>query len=186
MGKYSGLKGKVPFVPTVRDDAFRMGIEEESVLTLLELTKKYNAVALEGSELAKKTKANNLKKDVLEFLIRGRIDELGEDNVPSMNGYTWTPTSVPIAVVDDLPAVVKYLSEHEEMKDLLILKPSEISSRVSNFVKNEAVTDQLQIITKTDPETGEDVTEVRSTIPGVAVYLKPDLSRVVSKRSLKE
>jgi hypothetical protein len=68
----------------------------------------------------------------------------------------------------------------------LTLKAGELATRLKTLVKEEAQNNELQIETKdvVDPDTGEtrQVTEVRSKIPGVKVFLKNSLSRVKSSK----
>lgn len=184
--KYAGLKGKIPEQPTERDEQFKTEIAGRKGKTFGELTEEYNVVEEAIKKLAEKTKFGNLLKKVLEVLIRESLDAQDADSV-NANGYTWTPQFEPYPIAEDPDAIVKYFKDND-MADQLKLKSSELATRLKSFIKEEALSNELQIEirTETDPVTGEEieVRDVRSKIPGVRVFLASGLSRVKStKRS---
>lgn len=183
--KYAGLKGKIPERLTERDEKFKEETAKRKGKTFGELTGEYNVIQEALAKLAEKTKTGNLLKRVLDVLIRESLDAQNADSVRS-NGYTWTPLFEPYPIAEDVDAIVKYFEENG-MEDQLRLKSSELASRLTDFVKEEALANELNIetITQVDPVTGDEteVTTVRSKIPGVRVYLGSGLSRVKSSRS---
>lgn len=186
-GKYKKAGKTIPVQPTVRGQALTEALTARRGRTLSDLTAEFNEVYAEAERLEALTKANNVKFDALEILIREHINDSGEDYV-GVNGFTWTPLGTPYPVIDNPSEVIKYF-DTDEMRDQLILTTSELASRVAAFVKDEAVKGLLQVKTVkvVDPETGaeSDEIEVRSSIPGVKVYMKPRLGRTKSSQGAK-
>lgn len=187
MGKYSGLKGQIPEFQTPHDEAVTKAIAERKGHDRLRLTAELNRVREEQDRLTALAKAQGVLKTALEYLIRADINASGEDKV-TVNGYTWSPIGTPFPVIADPEVVVQYLKDNG-MEDLLTLTTAEVSSRVANFVKEEAQNGQLKAVTvtKQDPETGKDYEEVEvySTITGVRVWMKPTLYRCKVSQKLK-
>lgn len=181
--KYAGLRGRVPEQQTERDIELQVRLEEWEGQTLAELTASFNQFTQHLQAATEKVKGINLSLEACEILIREKLDALEGDAI-TVNGYTWSPKFEPYPVCEDPAAIIKYFEEHN-MKDQLLLKSSELASRLKNFVKEEALNGELIVETKTvpDPETGEErtINDVRSQIPGVKVFLKGSLSRVKSK-----
>lgn len=188
--KYAGLKGKIPGEPTVHEKALLEELATLDKKQAAELTALFNTATAAGAELAAQVAKNALRLKALKLTILKRIDESGGDGFKGMNGFTWTESFEPYPSCDNPAAVIEYFKEHG-MEDQLLLKASEINSRVENFVKEEGLRGELRIETEkvSDPETGEEreVQVVRSKIPGVKVYLDTKLSRVkVGTKSVKE
>lgn len=188
--KYAGQKGRIPEQQSARDQALDQAIAERLPKTVAELTKEYNETKDAAAEMTIKAKALKVKADALEILIRRKLDAEDADAI-RINGYTWSETFEPYPVCDDIDAVLEYLQNPDNgMADQLRLKSSEIGERLKNHVKEEALANELIIDTKivddpSAPGGQREVTEVRSRIPGVKVYLKPGLSRVKSKGAVK-
>lgn len=184
--KYAGLKGKIPEQPTERDEKFKAETGARKGRTFGELAAEYNLIEDAMKKLAEKTKTGDLLKKVIEVLMRASLDAQNADSV-NADGYTWTPQFEPYPIAENPTAIVKYFQENG-MEDQLQLKSTELAGRLKNFVKEEALANELIIESRTekDPVTGEDVgvNEVRSKIPGVRVFLASGMSRVKSaKRS---
>lgn len=188
--KYAGLKGRIPEQFSARDVALDAAIEERKGKSVAELTVEYNQAKDAAAEMTIKAKTLKVKADALEILIRRKLDAEDADAI-RINGYTWSETFEPYPVCDDIDAVLEYLQNPDNgMADQLRLKSSEIGERLKNHVKEEALANELVIDTKmvddpSAPGGQREVTEVRSRIPGVKVYLKPGLSRVKSKGAVK-
>jgi hypothetical protein len=182
--KYEHLKGKIPEQPTARDTALTEALTLIESQTIADLTANYNALNEKSDELAAAVKVVNLQMDALEIVIRRRLDAQNADAV-RISGYTWSEKFEPYPVCEDPAAIVAYFESHG-MEDQLTLRNSELAARLKNFVKEEALAGGLQMTTKTvpDPTTGVDseIVEVRSSIPGVRVFLKGTLSRVKSSK----
>lgn len=185
--KYAHLKGHVPEEQTVRDVALVKALEEREKLTLDELTKQYNDLEVEAEQLAVKVKDVNVRWEACEILIRGGLAQFNADAI-RLHGYTWSEGCEPYPVCEDPRVVEKYFRENG-MEDQLLLKTTELASRLKNFVKNESMNNELTSEEKqfVDPVTGEERTiiEVRSKIPCVRVFLKKSLSRRKSGNSIK-
>lgn len=179
--KWGHLKGKVPErQPTVRDLGLAEELKKLDDVDINQLTDEYNALWKESDDLAALTKANKLKMDAREIMIRKRLAAKGIDGA-MVNGYTWTEKFEPYPVCEDPAAIVEYFKEHG-MEDQLALTTTELASRLKKFVKEEADRGELQITTVPGENGEDDTTEVRSSVPGVKVFLKADLSRVKSKK----
>lgn len=184
--KYAGLKGRIPEQQSARDVALETAIEERKGKTVAELTEEFNAAKDQAALAATQAKVLKVKADALEILIRRKLDADEADAI-RINGYTWSETFEPYPICDDIDLVLEYLLNPENgMADQLKLKSSELAERLKNHVKEEALANELIIEQKevddpTAPGGKREVTEVRSRIPGVKVYLKPGLSRVKSK-----
>jgi len=179
--KWAHLKGKVPEkAPTLRDMALGEELNKIDAADIGQLTDEYNALWKESDDLAALVKANKLKMDAREILIRKRLASKGVDGA-MVNGYTWTEKFEPYPVCEDPAAIVEYFRTHD-MEDQLTLSNTELASRLKSFVKDEASRGELQVITIPGENGEEDTTEVRSSIPGVKVFLKADLSRVKSSK----
>lgn len=180
--KYAHLKGRVPERQTARDAALIAELEAIERQPLAELTEGYNAAVQEAEELAAKVKKVSVRLEAREILIRQGLDGQDADAV-RMNGFTWSSKFEPYPVTEDPSAVVRYFKENG-LEDQLELSASELNGRLKNFVKEEALNNELLVGEKevVDDLTGEtrQVTEVRSKIPGVRVFLKGGLSRVKS------
>lgn len=181
--KYAGLKGRIPEQPTEREAAVQALLDEYKDTPIADLTATYNLAVEQATSLAAKVKAIGARLEAFEILIRQRLDALEGDAI-SVNGYTWSPKFEPYPVAEDVDKIVAYFKEHG-MEDQLVLKTSELASRLKNFVKEEALNGELIVEPKTvvDEATGEEkvVNDVRSQIPGVRVFLKASLSRVKTK-----
>lgn len=182
--KYARLKGKVPEQETERDQAINEFLAEWRNDSLAVLTEAYNKACTDGDELAAKVKKTNQRIDALEILIRRRLDAEDADSV-GMHGFTWSEKFEPYPVAEDPVAIVKYFKDNE-LEDQLALTNSELAGRLKKYVKEEALANELVVVTKQvdDPDAPggtREVTEVRSHIPGVRVFLKAGLSRVKSK-----
>jgi hypothetical protein len=179
--KWAHLKGKVPErAPTARDVGLAEELKKIEETTIDVLTDEYNALWKESDDLAALAKANKLKMDAREIMIRKRLAAKGIDGA-MVNGYTWTEKFEPYPVCEDPAAIVEYFRTHE-MEDQLVLTNTELANRLKTFVKDEAARGELQIITIPGENGEEDRTEVRSSVPGVKVFLKADLSRVKSSK----
>lgn len=179
--QWAFLKGKVPEKqPTARDLGLAEELRKIDEADLGQLTQEYNDLWKESDDLAALTKANKLKMDAREIMIRKRLAAKGVDGA-MVNGYTWTEKFEPYPVCKDPGAIVAYLREHDPAQ--LNLTNTELASRLKAKVKEEAKAGELIIETQPDPNNpGEDVTIVRSQVPGVEVFLKTDLSRVKSSK----
>lgn len=179
--KYAGLKGKIPAEQTKRDVALLTELSTIEKQSVAELTAEYNAV----KDAMEKSKAETKRLEILlearKILILDRITESGGEGYKGLHGFTWTESFEPYPICKDPVAAVQYFRDHG-MEDQLELKASEINSRLANFVKEEALRDELTIETEKqiDPTTGEEreVQVVKSKIPGVQVFLDTKLSRV--------
>lgn len=184
--KYARLKGKIPERQTERDEALDEKLKECRQDPLVTLTEKYNAACVEADRLSSLVKTNNVACDALEILIRKKLDAEDADSV-GMHGFTWSEKFEPYPVAEDPAAIVKYFKEHG-LEDQLALSNTELASRLKKYVKEEALAGELVVETKQvdDPDApggSREVTEVRSRIDGVRVFLKGGLSRVKSKGS---
>lgn len=178
--KYAHLKGQVPERPaTARDLGLAEELKKLDKIDLNTLTDEYNALWKESDDLALLVKTNKLKMDAREIMIRKRLDAMGVDGA-KVNGYTWTEKFEPFPVCEDPKAIVKYFEENDPSQ--LQLSNTELAARLKNFVKEEAATGQLRIVTIPGENGEEDRTEVYSSVPGVKVFLKGDLSRVKSSK----
>lgn len=182
--KYEGLKGRIPEEEqpaSDRDVVIATEMAEYGSKSLLELTDAFNRVGEQITEKAAEKKVLDLRQEAIDILIRKTIDAQGADKV-GMHGFTWSIKYEPYPVADDPSAAIEYFGGNG-MEHLLTLKASEVATRLKNYVKEEALNNELEIVEKvgTTPD-GEPMTttEVRSKIPGVKVYLKPSLSRVKS------
>lgn len=178
--RWAHLRGIVPEKKTERQEDVEKKIVEYGEKTLDELTKIYNEKWDEDSELSKKQKALKVEFDALEILLQKRMD-IDKADAYRMNGFTWSQKTEPYPSAEDPAAIVEYFKTHG-MEDQLTLTVSELASRLKSFVKAEADNNELQVEIKTVQIDGQDVevTEVRSQIPGVKVFLKNALSRVKS------
>lgn len=189
--KYAGLRGKIPQQePTERDERLRGALAERrskyeklsDLATFGELTKEFNAATVETARLAVLVKNQKLILDATEILIK-KILEGDDAEAIKANDYTWTPTFEPYPVAENPVAIIEYFKKNG-MEDQLQLTTTELAGRLKNFVKAEALANELVIVNReeTDPNTGEtrQVQDVRSNIPGVKVFLKAGLSRVKS------
>jgi hypothetical protein len=181
--KYAGLKGRIPERQTARDVALEAAITERKENNVADLTEEYNLLNAKAKQLTAEGKALKVKADAVEILIRRKLD-VEEADAIRINGFTWSETFEPYPVAEDVDAIVQYFEEHD-MKDQLRLKSSELAERLKTFIKEEALAGELTIEQKEiedplAPGGKREVTEVRSKIPGVKVYLKPGLSRVKS------
>lgn len=177
--KYAHLKGQVPTEePSERDEVMTVLLAERESKTLGELTAEHNTLSDEFDEKKRVLDAVGLKIDACDILIRKNLAALDADSV-SVNGRTWSTKFEPYPVAEDPSAIIKYFEEHH-MTDQLVLKSSELASRLKAFVKEEAVNNELVITTK--DVNGVQTTEVRSNIPGVKVFLKATLSRPKSAK----
>lgn len=180
-GKWNHLKGKIPErAPTARDIGLAEELKKLDETDINLLTDEYNALWKESDDLATLVKANKLKMDAREIMIRKRLAAKGIEGA-MVNGYTWTEKFEPYPVCEDPKAIVEYFETHD-MADQLVLSNTELASRLKSFVKDEAARGELQIITIPGENGEEDRTEVRSSVPGVKVFLKADLSRVKSSK----
>lgn len=182
--KYEGLKGRIPEQekpPSERDVAIATEMAEYGDKSLLELTEAFNRVGEQIEEKATEKKVLDLRQEAIDILIRKGIDAAGADKV-GMHGFTWSIGYEPYPVADDPTAAIQYFRENG-MEHMLTLKASEVAARLKNYVKEEALNNELEVVEKIgQTPDGESITttEVRSKIPGVKVYLKPSLSRVKS------
>lgn len=172
--KYSGLKGRIPIQETPRGEAVAAEIKRHGDKDIKQLTEDYNAVKSHIEQLEAKVAEHKAVEQALLVLIRRRIDASGADSI-TINGRTWSETFDPFPVCDDIGAIVTYLKENG-MEDQLELTKSELSSRLKDFVKNEALANELDV-EEVKKEDGSVETVVKSKIPGVRVYLKPGLSK---------
>lgn len=204
--KYEHLKGTVPAVPDVapgtdrREDAIRAfmdgnpraqamerAVAEGRELTPREaafpegprntwsaddLTREYNALEETKKKIGAAEWAVKVQLDANERLIRKAIEGLGADKI-TINGYTWSPSSQPYPSVDDPAALVQHYIDNG-LQSMLTVHPSRVLSHVKEEI--EANTLKIEVKEGAGPE-GEDVTEVRSNLPGVKVYLAPSMSR---------
>lgn len=179
--KWAHLKGQIPErAPTARDVALQEALQKIDAADIGQLTEEYNALWKESDDLAALVKANKLQMDAREILIRKRLAAKGIEGA-MVNGYTWTEKFEPFPVCEDPAAIVNYFETHD-MADQLKLTNTELASRLKSFVKDEAARGELQIINIPGADGEEDRTEVRSSVPGVKVFLKADLSRVKSSK----
>lgn len=183
--KYASLRGKIPEEPrppSPKDEKIKEFQKKYTDRTLLNLTKEYNRLDKESGDAADKLAGVNLELEAVELLLRGQLDAAGADSV-KMNGFTWSPKVEPYPSAEDPALIIEYFKDNG-MEDQLTLKAGELATRLKTFVKEEALANELIIEQKTvaDEVTGEErtVTEVRSKIPGVKVFLKSSLSRVKS------
>lgn len=184
--KYAGLKGRIPEEePTERAEDLKKALDDRKAKALTELTQEYNGLKLVAAKLAADVKANNVLLEALELLIRKAIDDSGADSA-GFHGYTWAPKFEPYPVAEDPDAIVTYFKDNG-LEDQLKLTATELAGRLKSYVKEEALANELTIEMKEIPAPDGngtiEVTEVRSKIPGVRVFLKGGLSR--SKSSTK-
>jgi hypothetical protein len=182
--KYAHLKGQIPIEEVIYSPEVAAFMKEYAELdpTPGERAKRYNTLNAEAVEMAGKVKVLNQKLEAAEANMLQSVDSNGIDSIKA-DGYTWTPTFEPYPSCEDPEAIVKYL-KRKKMGSMLVLKVSELASRLRQLVKDEAANNELRIdvVSETDPITGE-VKErriVRSRVPGVKVFLKAKLSRVKS------
>lgn len=176
--KYAHLKGVVPIQRDERDEAVTAFMKEfqEADKTNGAAAKRYNDLVAEKAGLAEKLKTISQKLEAAEYLFLDRLDADGSDAV-SAEGYTWSSSCEPFPICEDPEAIVKYL-KRKKMGSILVLKVSELASRLRNLVKDEALNNELKVVeTIVD---GKPVREVRSNVPGVKVFLKETLSRTKS------
>jgi hypothetical protein len=204
--KYEHLKGTVPEVPQVapgidkRADAIRAfqdgnpraqameaAVREGRELTAKEaafpegprkdwtvdqLTREYNALEETDKKVSQMAAILSIQMEANERLIGQKIQASGADRV-TINGFTWSPNSQPFPSVDDSTALVKHYIDNN-----LTAMLSVHHSRVLSTVKEEIEANTLQVVIKEKAgPNGEDVTEIRSNLPGVKVFLKPCMSR---------
>jgi len=177
--KYAHLRGNVPVQQTERDEAVTKFMEEfrKEDTTTGAAAKRFNDLTAEKAKLTEQLNTLNQKLDAADYLMQDRLDADGSDAV-SADGYTWSISCEPFPVCEDPEAIVKYL-KRKKMADMLVLKTSELASRLRNLVKDEALNNELKVKVTTDAE-GKEVREVRSNVPGVKVFLKQTLSRTKS------
>lgn len=182
--KYAHLKGQIPveeivYSPEVTAFMAAFAVED---LNDGDRAKRFNTLTNESIELSKQVKVLSNKLDAAEANMLKGLDANGTEAVKA-DGYTWTPTFEPYPSCEDPEAIVKYL-KRKKMGSMLVLKVSELASRLRSLVKDEAVNNELRITIDeyTDPATGEvkQRRTVRSRVPGVKVFLKAKLSRVKS------
>jgi hypothetical protein len=183
-GKYKALKGKIPVQPSERDEAISAAIKEREGKSHTELMEELNALEPKIAEKAAELKALNTTYDALDIMIRERLEGLNVDGVKA-HGFTWSKNVEPFPVVRaaDVEQIVQYFRDNG-MEDQLALKASEIAGRLKTFVKEEALAGEFEIeeVEVPDPETGgtKTISEVRSKIPGVRIFLSEKLSRTKS------
>lgn len=187
--KYAALRGKVPEQPIEASPKQVEIAKRQAVYTdrsLLNLTTEYNKLCAVGDDLADQVKDSNLDIEAVERLIQEQLDAQGADSV-KMNGFTWSIGAVPYPSVlaMNVAEVEKYFKDNG-MAEQLSLSATELASRLKTFVKEEALANELIIEERTvvDEATGVEkiVTDVKSKIPGVRVFLKSSLSRVKSTK----
>lgn len=183
--KYAHLKGRIPEAPTEKAAAVIAEMKEFASRTIVELTALYNAEEIVSDDLASKVAKSDAKMKALEALIRGHIKQQGLEAVTA-SGFHWGENVEPYPVCEDPAAIKKYFRDHG-MEDQLELKSTELATRLKTFVKEEAAANELDIQIKEvdDPEAPggkREVTEVRSKIPGVKVFLAHKLSRTKSSK----
>ena len=182
--KYAALKGKIPGEQTKRDVALLKEIErlEGLKLTPGDLAADFNRVKTTLEAHAEAGKKIAVELEARKLLILHRIDADNSEGFKA-DGFTWSESFEPYPVCEDPAAAIEYFKTNG-MEDLLLLKASEVNSRVENFVKDEALRGELTIeeVEQVDEATGETrtVQVVKSKIPGVKVYLDTKLSRVKS------
>jgi hypothetical protein len=174
--QYSNLKGNVPEEPTPRQAALQEALDTRATKTIAELTEEFNRKAAEAASLSTQAKALGNEVDALEILIRRRLKE-AELESADVNGFVWTETCEPYPslLAADAPSIIEYF-KNNGFEDLLQLKTAEVTERLKGIVKDEAKAGELEIV-EIDNGDGTTRTEVRSTIPGVKVFLKYKLSR---------
>jgi hypothetical protein len=177
--KYAGLKGVIPEQQSQRDAALDLAIVERRTKTVAELTEEYNQVNAEAATLSLRAKVVGIQAKALEILIRKKLDADDADAI-RINGYTWSETFEPYPIAQDPAVIEQYFREHG-MEDQLRLTATELATRLKNHVKQEALANELIVQEIPNPDNpGTTITEVRSQIPGVKVFLKAGLSRVKS------
>jgi hypothetical protein len=186
--KYEHLKNSIPRQQTERSAAVEALLKEWSLDSISTITERYNLVNHQAARITAIAARLGVRAAALEILIKKRLEADDSDGI-IVNGYTWSENVEPLPVCEDPDAIVKYFKEHE-MEDQLALNKGELANRLKNFVKDEALNNELEIVTVEvdDPEAPggkRETTEVRSKIPGVKVFLKSKLSRVKSSKGAK-
>lgn len=182
--KYAHLKGRIPEAPTEKAAAVIEQMKAYASLTIVELTAEYNKIESEGEDLKKKVAVHSAKDKALEALIRGHLKQQGIEAVTA-SGFNWGENVEPYPICEDRDQIKKYFKDNG-MEDQLELNGTELATRLKSFVKEEAAANELTIEVKEidDPEAPggkREVTEVRSKIPGVKVFLATKLSRTKAK-----
>lgn len=180
--KYQSLRGTIPEEPTERDQAFMDVTSSYEGKTVDELTAAYNDLEVAAGVITRIAKQFKIEADVLETLIRKGIEAASAENM-SINGYTWTPKYEPYPRVSDKSGLIDYFIE-QDMKDMLGV----MDGKIKSFVKEEIAENELtiEIVAGIDQDGNPtEKKEVHSALPGVLVYLKPDLGRVKSTRGAK-
>lgn len=181
MTKQRGRIPEAPREPSPKEVLYNTTLEESRVLTLEEMTERYNALSEEEDKQAAVLGNIKTRLEALEYLIQRKIEATGADNL-SVNGYTWTPKADAYASAEDSAALVKHFIDNGQAH-LLSIHPARLTSMVREEIDEGTILIEPKEVV--DPTTGETKTinEVRSSVlPGVKVFLKDSLGRVKSSR----
>ncbi len=179
MGKYSHLKNKLPKEHSERDAALLPLMEARKETPFAELAAEHTALQKEAATKAAEAKVIKNKIDAVEALMEDYLNGASADRITTQ-GFNWSTGCEPYASAEDPAAIIKYFEENG-MADQLALKATELAARLKNFVKEEALANELTIeeVDQVDEVTGE-VTKrlvAKSKIPGVKVFLKTGLEK---------
>lgn len=204
MGKWTNLKGQVPAAPVEQTYGDKIRAEQAELRTTLDGSPAsmkdhvtlYNTLHAEKVSLAAREKEINLSLEALTGLINECLNQSGSD-IWRGEGYSFSENVEPYASVADKAAVLEHFLPLNAIRTLLkrggvdgarragalldqAIQKSGILSvpfqTLNAMVKAEAEAGDLTIETINEGEDNE-TTVVKSTIPGVNVYLKTGLNR---------
>lgn len=179
--KYAMLKGKIPKEPTERDVRLVAEMAKQKGKSFTELAEIYNRTEAVKAKLDAKSKEQGAKLAALAALLEEHLEGTNADNITTQ-GRTWGISYEPYPTAEDPEQIVKYFNENG-MASQLELTKTELASRLTNFVKEEAAANELIIEDKIieTPDGPKEVREVRSKIPGVKVFLWSGLSKAKAR-----
>lgn len=201
MGKWSSLKDSIPmetkdpiYRDKVRVERERRKTIDDRPATMLDFVEEYNRLDDEKRKNAEREKEINLALEALTGLINDELKTSGSDIWRGL-GYSFSENVSPRPLIIDKAAMLEHFLPLRKLREEVstIASRSELIARIEDIerrasilslnsktlegmVKAEADAGDLTI-EQEEGENGESRTVVKSTIPGVNVFLKSGVNR---------